>query len=123
MSAKIMVVEDNVINQEMMFRILQLAGFEVVIAADGLEAIDKAKSATPNLILMDLNLPRIDGWEATRRIKADPKTSHIPIIAFTAHTLVGDREKSLAAGCDDYDTKPIDFDRLVGKITRLLGNR
>jgi CheY-like chemotaxis protein len=116
-------VEDNVINQEMMFRILQLAGFEVVIAADGLEAIDKAKSATPNLILMDLNLPRIDGWEATRRIKADPETSHIPIIAFTAHTLVGDREKSIAAGCDDYDTKPIDFDRLVGKITRLLGDR
>ena len=118
---KILLVEDNEMNRDMLSRRLLKAGFEMVIAVDGEQAIDLARSEAPDLILMDISLPGLDGWEATRRLKARPETQSIPIIALTAHAMAGDREKSLAAGCNDYDTKPIDFRRLVEKIQGLLG--
>ena len=118
---KILLVEDNEMNRDMLSRRLLKQGFEMVIAVDGEQAIDLARSESPDLILMDISLPGLDGWEATRRLKAGPETRSIPIIALTAHAMAGDREKSLAAGCNDYDTKPIDFRRLVEKIQSLLG--
>ncbi|MDP1760915.1 MAG: response regulator [Deltaproteobacteria bacterium] len=117
---KILLVEDNEMNRDMLSRRLLKAGFEMVIAVDGEQAIDLARSEAPDLILMDISLPGLDGWEATRRLKTMPETRSIPIIALTAHAMAGDREKSLAAGCNDYDTKPIDFRRLLEKIQDFL---
>ena len=118
---KILLIEDNEMNRDMLTRRLERKGFEVVIAVDGQAGIDMASSANADIILMDLSLPVIDGWEATRRIKADPVTQAIPIIALTAHAMAGDEQKALEAGCDAYDTKPVDFKRLLGKIDKLLG--
>jgi CheY-like chemotaxis protein len=118
--AKILVVEDNEVNQRILVRRLEKRGFEVVLASDGGEGVAKARSEAPHLILMDMSLPVLDGWEATRQIKTAPETQHIPVIALTAHAMVGDREKAMAAGCDDYDTKPIELDRLLTKIEALL---
>jgi len=120
--SKILLVEDNEMNRDMLTRRLERKGYEVVIAVDGQAGIDMASSTTPDIILMDLSLPVIDGWEATRKIKADPATQSIPVIALTAHAMAGDEQKALQAGCDDYDTKPIDLKRLLGKIENLLGN-
>ncbi|MGB7910745.1 MAG: response regulator [Desulfobaccales bacterium] len=117
---KILLVEDNEMNRDMLSRRLLKQGFEVVIAVDGEQAVALARSEAPDLILMDISLPGLDGWEATRLLKAMPETRSIPIIALTAHAMAGDREKSLAAGCNDYDTKPIDFRRLVEKIQGFL---
>jgi CheY-like chemotaxis protein len=117
---KILLVEDNEMNRDMLSRRLIRNGFEIVIAVDGQQGVDLAASAQPDLILMDLSLPVIDGWEATRRVKANPATAKIPVIALTAHAMAQDKEKALAAGCDDFDTKPVEFDRLMGKIRRLL---
>ncbi len=118
--AKILLVEDNEMNLDMLSRRLGRQGFEVVVAQDGAAGVAKAASERPHLILMDMSLPVLDGWEATRRLKADPATSEIPIIALTAHAMVEDKEKAIAAGCDDYDTKPIDLPRLLEKIRKLL---
>lgn len=118
---KILLVEDNEMNRDMLLRRLQRKGFEVETAVDGAEGIEKATSGKPALVLMDMNLPVIDGWEATRRLKADPATAAIPIIGLTAHAMSGDKEKVLAAGCNDYDTKPVDFQRLLEKIAALTG--
>ena len=118
--AKILLVEDNEMNRDMLSRRLLRKGFEVVIAEDGALGVARATSDSPALILMDMSLPVIDGWEATRRLKADAATAHIPIIALTAHAMSEDRDKAMAAGCDDYDTKPIDLDRLLAKIASLL---
>ena len=120
--SKILLVEDNEMNRDMLSRRLERKGYEVVIAVDGQAGVDMASSVGPDLILMDLSLPVIDGWEATRRIKADAATQGIPVIALTAHAMAGDEQKALEAGCDDYDTKPVELNRLLGKITRLLGN-
>ncbi len=117
---KLLLVEDNPENRDMLARRLIRKGFDVCFACDGAEAVESARAQAPNLILMDLSLPIIDGWEATRRIKADAATSHIPIIALTAHAMSGDRESAIAAGCDDYDTKPVDLTRLLSKIEVLL---
>jgi len=117
---KILLVEDNEMNRDMLSRRLIRKGFEVVMALDGQQAVEAATSECPDLILMDMSLPVIDGWEATRRIKAAPDTAKIPVIALTAHAMSSDREKSMEAGCDDYDTKPIDFPRLLEKIAGLL---
>jgi CheY-like chemotaxis protein len=119
--AKILLVEDNELNRDMLSRRLERKGFQVVMAVDGQQGVDLASSEGPDLILMDMDLPVIDGWEATRRVKAGESTRGIPVIALTAHAMVGDRDKAMAAGCDDYDTKPIDFPRLLGKIETLLG--
>lgn len=119
--AKILLVEDNEMNRDMLSRRLERKGFEVVKAVDGQQGLDMATSEGPDLILMDMDLPVIDGWEATRRVKAGEGTRGIPVIALTAHAMTGERDKALAAGCDDYDTKPIDFPRLLGKIETLLG--
>ena len=113
---KVLIVEDNEMNRDMLSRRLQRKGFDVEIAVDGQEGIDMAASGSPDVVLMDMSLPVIDGWEATRRLKADPATKSIPVIALTAHAMEGDREKALEAGCDDYDTKPINFKRLLEKI-------
>jgi two-component system cell cycle response regulator DivK len=118
--SKILLVEDNEMNRDMLSRRLLKKGFELVMAEDGEQAIEVARSQTPELILMDISLPGLDGWEATRRLKAMPETQAIPIIALTAHAMAGDREKCLEAGCDDYDTKPVEFPRLLGKIQGLL---
>jgi two-component system cell cycle response regulator DivK len=118
--AKILLVEDNEMNRDMLSRRLLRKGFEVVMAVDGGQALTMAESEHPDLILMDMSLPVIDGWEATRRVKAAKATAHIPIIALTAHAMSGDREKALSAGCDDYDTKPIEMPRLLEKIDALL---
>jgi two-component system cell cycle response regulator DivK len=118
--AKILLVEDNEMNRDMLSRRLERKGFQVVMAADGQQGVDMAVSEVPDLILMDMDLPIIDGWEATRRVKAGEGTRGIPVIALTAHAMVGDRDKAMAAGCDDYDTKPVDFPRLLGKIETLL---
>ena len=118
--ARILLVEDNEMNRDMLSRRLARRGHEVLIAIDGGEGVAGASADLPDLILMDMRLPVLDGWEATRRIKADPATSKIPLIALTAHAMAGDREHALAAGCDDYDTKPIELDRLVEKIAALL---
>lgn len=119
----ILLVEDNELNRDMLARRLERRGYRVVIAVDGQQGIDIACSLQPDLILMDMSLPRIDGWEATRLLKAHPPLQHTPVLALTAHAMEGDRQKSLAAGCDDYDTKPIDFQRLLGKIQALLDEK
>jgi len=118
---KVLLVEDNEMNRDMLSRRLVRRGYEVVFAVDGQQGVDLAKSARPDIILMDMSLPVIDGWEATRRVKADAATKNMPVIGLTAHAMSGDREKAMAAGCDDYDTKPIELDRLIGKMERLLG--
>lgn len=118
---RILLVEDNELNRDMLSRRLVLRGFDVNIAVDGAQAVDKASQEMPDLILMDISLPEMDGWEATRRIKAAAATRAIPVIALTAHAMAGDRERSLEAGCDDFDTKPVELDRLLGKIAALLG--
>ena len=118
--AKILLVEDNEMNRDMLSRRLARKGHEVVVGEDGQEGVDMATSEAPDIILMDMSLPVIDGWEATRRIKAAPETAGIPVIALTAHAMASDREKALDAGCDDYDTKPVELDRLLGKIDALL---
>jgi len=120
---KILLVEDNEMNRDMLSRRLQRRGYEVLTAVAGETGLAWTRSAGPALVLMDMSLPGIDGWEATRQLKADPATQGIPIIALTAHAMAGDREKALAAGCDDFDIKPIDLDRLLGKIEALLGGK
>ncbi|GAB4556839.1 MAG: response regulator [Haliangiales bacterium] len=120
--SKILIVEDNEMNYMVLSRQLQRRSFEICIGTDGQEGLNLAVSANPDLILLDLSLHKIDGWEVARRLKADPQTQSIPIIALTAHAMVGDREKALAAGCDDYDTKPVDITRLISKINALLGS-
>jgi len=117
---RLLLVEDNEMNRDMLSRRLTRKGFEVVMAVDGAEALTMAASEHPALILMDMNLPVIDGWEATRRLKADPATASIAVIGLTAHAMEGDRDKCLQAGCDDYDTKPIDLPRLLDKIRSQL---
>jgi CheY-like chemotaxis protein len=120
---KILYVEDNDDNVYMLKNRLSRAGFTVLIATDGAHGIAMAASEQPDLVLMDLTLPDMDGWEATRRIKADPATKHIPVVALTAHAMTGDKEKALAAGCDDFDTKPVDLPRLIGKIRAQVPQR
>ena len=117
---KILIVEDNKANLDMLSRRLERRDFEVVSGIDGNEAIEKARSENPDLILMDMSLPGIDGWEATRRIKEMEETKSIPIVALTAHAMSGDRARAIEAGCDDYDTKPVDMKRLLEKINNLL---
>ena len=117
---RILLVEDNAENRDMLSRRLIRRGYEIEFAEDGEEAVRKAGETSPALILMDLSLPVMDGWEATRRIKADAATAAIPVIALTAHAMASDREKALGAGCDDYDTKPVDLERLLGKMQALL---
>jgi two-component system, cell cycle response regulator DivK len=117
---RLLYVEDNEMNRDMLSRRLQRRGFEVLIAADGEEGVILAAAERPDLILMDMSLPVLDGWEATRRIKAAPDTQRIPIIGLTAHAMAADRDKCLEAGCDDYDTKPVELGRLLEKIERLL---
>src|SRR6478672_10042686 len=119
--AKILLVEDNEMNRDMLSRRLMRRGYEVVIAVDGESGLAMAGAEAPDLILLDMSLPVLDGWEATRRLKASAATRAIPVIALTAHAMSGDREKALEAGCDDYDTKPVELPRLLGKITALLG--
>ena len=120
---KILLVEDNEMNRDMLSRRLARKKYEVLVAVDGRESVEMARSEAPDLILMDMSLPVMDGWEATRQLKASPETQAIPIIALTAHAMSGDREKAMEAGCDDYDTKPIELPRLLGKIEALLGER
>src|SRR3954462_4025893 len=117
---KVLLVEDNEMNRDMLSRRLVRNGYDVVIAVNGQEGLDMAAGEKPDLILMDMSLPVLDGWEATRRLKADPATSAIPVIALTAHAMAGDRERALDAGCDDYDPKPIEFPSLLAKIEALL---
>ena len=117
---KILVVEDNEMNRDMVGRRLERRGYQVVVAVDGQEGVDMAHSENPDLILMDMSLPVLNGWEATRQLKQDTETNGIPIIALTAHAMASDRESAMEAGCDDYDTKPLEFSRLIGKIQALL---
>jgi two-component system cell cycle response regulator DivK len=116
----ILIVEDNEMNRDMLSRRLQRKGYEVLIAMDGAMGIEVARQKSPHLILMDMSLPVVDGWEATRQLKADPALKHIPVIALTAHAMANDREKALEAGCDEYDTKPIELPRLLAKMEALL---
>ena len=118
---KILLVEDNEMNRDMLMRRLARRGYDVVIGVDGEQGVSMARSESPDLILMDMDLPVLDGWEATRQLKAAPETRAIPIIALTAHAMVGEREKAIEAGCDDYDTKPVEFPRLLEKIEAILG--
>jgi len=118
---KILLVEDNEMNRDMLVRRLQRRGYEVLVAVDGEQGVGMAQEEMPDIILMDMSLPVLDGWEATRRIKTTAKTQAIPVIALTAHAMVGDRDKAMAAGCDDYDTKPIDLTRLLEKTEKVLG--
>ena len=118
--AKILLVEDNEMNRDMLSRRLARKGYEVVLACDGQAGVDMAATEAPDLILMDMSLPVLDGWEATRRLKANEGTRHVPVIALTAHAMSGDRDRAIEAGCNDYDTKPIDLARLLGKIETLL---
>jgi two-component system cell cycle response regulator DivK len=118
---KVLLVEDNEMNRDMLSRRLTRRGFQVVFAMDGQQGIDLARSERPDIIIMDMSLPLIDGWEATRRLKADDTTRSVPVIGLTAHAMSGDREKAIEAGCNDYDTKPVELDRLIGKIECLLG--
>ncbi len=120
---KILIVEDNEMNIDMLSRRLERRGYEIVIAMDGAEGIEKAKTDMPDLILMDMNLPVLDGWEATRQLKADVAMQHIPIIALTAHAMMGDRERALEAGCDEYATKPVDVPELLEKINSVLDRK
>jgi two-component system, cell cycle response regulator DivK len=117
---KILLVEDNEMNRDMLSRRLQRKGYQVVLALDGQSGVEMAQTEEPNLILMDMSLPVLDGWEATRRLKNDSATRHIPVIALTAHAMSSDREKALESGCDDYDTKPVELVRLLAKIEALL---
>ncbi|HXC28675.1 MAG TPA: response regulator [Stellaceae bacterium] len=119
--AKVLLVEDNEMNRDMLSRRLVRRGFEVVFAVNGKQGVDLARSEKPDIILMDMSLPIMDGWEATRCVKSDDATRSVPVIGLTAHAMSGDREKAIEAGCDDYDTKPVELDRLIGKIERLLG--
>ena len=121
--AKILLVEDNEMNRDMLSRRLERKGYTIVIAVDGGEGVERARDDNPDLILMDMSLPVLDGWEATRQLKADEATRDIPVIALTAHAMSGDKEKALAAGCDDYDTKPIELPRLLDKIDTLLARK
>jgi CheY-like chemotaxis protein len=120
---KILLVEDNEMNRDMLSRRLMRKGFTIAIATDGLMGVKMAESESPDLILMDMSLPELDGWEATKRLKAQDHTKHIPIIALTAHAMSDDRDKALAAGCNDYDSKPVELERLLGKIEGLLGKK
>ena len=120
---KILLVEDNQMNRDMLSRRLARKGYEVVIAIDGQQGVEMARSETPDLILMDMSLPVVDGWEATRQLKSAPETQSIPVIALTAHAMAGDREKAVEAGCNDYDIKPIELPRLLEKIEALLGGK
>ena len=120
---KILLVEDNELNRDMLSIRLERRGYEVIMAVDGGQGVEMAHSEAPDLILMDMSLPVIDGWEATRRIKAAPETQAIPIIALTAHDMASDRRKAMEAGCDDFDTKPIEMPRLLGKVEALLGKK
>jgi CheY-like chemotaxis protein len=119
--AKILIVEDNEMNRDMLSRRLARRGYEIAVAVDGEAGVAAASAESPDLILMDMSLPVMDGWEATRRIKAQARTGAIPVIGLTAHAMAGDRDKALAAGCDDYDTKPVELPRLIEKIEALLG--
>jgi two-component system, cell cycle response regulator DivK len=119
---KILLVEDNEMNRDMLKRRLERKGYRVAVAVDGRQGLEMAGSESPDLILMDMSLPEIDGWEAARRLKGNPASARIPVIALTAHAMAGDRQKALEAGCDDYDTKPIDLPRLLEKIEALLNN-
>ncbi len=119
---KILLVEDNELNRDMLSRRLVLRGHEVVIAEDGRMALEMALREFPDLVLMDLGLPVMDGWEATRRLKADARTAALPVIALTAHAMADDRMRAIEAGCDDFDTKPVDLDRLLGKVGALVGS-
>lgn len=123
MPVKILLVEDNEMNRDMLSRRLLRNGFEVVMAVDGQQAVDMATSDKPDIILMDMSLPVLDGWEATRQVKANAATQNIPVIALTAHAMAEDEQKARAAGCDDFDTKPVDIARLVGKINALLDGK
>jgi two-component system, cell cycle response regulator DivK len=120
---KVLLVEDNEMNRDMLSRRLTRRGFDVLMAVDGEQGVQMAKTEMPDLILMDMSLPVLDGWEATRQIKAEASTQSIPLIALTAHAMAGDRDKSLQAGCDDYDTKPIELPRLLDKMDRLLNEK
>jgi two-component system cell cycle response regulator DivK len=117
----ILIVEDNELNRDMLSRRLQKKGYDVVLAVDGEDGLHVARAKAPDLVLMDMSLPTVDGWEATRRMKSDAGLRHIPVIALTAHAMANDRDKALAAGCDDYDTKPIELPRLLAKMEALLG--
>jgi CheY-like chemotaxis protein len=117
---KILLVEDNEMNRDMLSRRLRRNGYEVVIAIDGQQGVEMAAAESPDLILMDMSLPVIDGWEAARRVRENEATRKIPVIALTAHAMAGDREKAIEAGCDDYDTKPVEITRLLGKIAALI---
>ncbi len=119
--SRILLVEDNEMNRDMLSRRLERKGFTVSIAVDGRQGIDMARAARFDLVLMDMSLPEIDGWETTRLMRAAPETATVPIIALTAHAMAGDRDRALAAGCNDYDTKPVDLERLLGKMRALLG--
>ncbi|HIG51532.1 MAG TPA: response regulator [Candidatus Marinimicrobia bacterium] len=118
---KILLIEDNELNLDMLTRRLERKGFTVISAEDGLSGIEKANQEKPKLIIMDLSLPILDGWDAAKKLKAEIATKSIPIIALTAHAMKGDRQKALNAGCDEYDTKPVDLDRLLGKIGKVTG--
>ena len=120
---KILIVEDNEENRDALSRRLQRRGFEVVMAFDGKLGVAAAKSEMPDLILMDMNMPEVDGWEATKQVKADPATAHIPVIALTAHAMAGDRDRAVAAGCVDYHTKPVELPKLLGQIEQILVQR
>ena len=120
---KILLVEDNEMNRDMLSRRLEKRGYTLALAVDGGQGVTLAKSELPDLILMDMSLPVLDGWEATQQVKADPATKGIPIIALTAHAMESDRQKALEAGCDDFDTKPVELPRLLGKIEALLGRK
>ena len=117
---KILLVEDNEMNRDMLSRRLERKGYQVVLATDGASGVEMAQTHAPDLVLMDMSLPVLDGWEATRRLKADAATQHIPVIALTAHAMSSDRDKAIEAGCDDYDTKPVELPRLLGKIEALF---
>lgn len=121
MMTKILLVEDNEMNRDMLSRRLTRNGFEVIVAVNGQEGVDLATSEKPDLILMDMSLPILDGWEATRQVKANPETTKIPVIALTAHAMAQDKQDAMAAGCDEFDTKPVELPRLMGKINALLG--
>lgn len=120
---KILLVEDNEMNRDMLSRRLARQGFDVIIAVDGKAGVDMALGENPDLILMDMSLPVMDGWEATRQVRANPQTASIPVIALTAHAMAEDREKAMAAGCNDFDTKPIELPRLLDKMKALLSNK
>ena len=121
--AKILLVEDNEMNRDMLSRRLIRSGYEVVLALDGAQGVALAASEAPDVVLMDMSLPVLDGWEATRRLKSDPKTRTLPVIALTAHAMAGDEAKARQAGCDDFDTKPVEYTRLLSKIEGLLQKR